>query len=245
MWPCPHCNELIESSHDVCWNCGTSQDGKRDRTFQRADDLTPSDTANLSQLDPLSFGHSSSPPPLPRIRFGLRTLLGVVAVCAVLIAALAWYAKPKTSDDYFRRGMTRLDMGKFADAVADLTCAVNLLEKEDHQGHLPLVYAARAAAYNNQCKYANSVRDISKAIDSLAAPPGFPGLLSVGANGQAVFVPQQTITGWRLLRANGLIGLGRREQAITDLNAVLQYDPRNKAALHLLAIADGRKKIDN
>ncbi len=34
MWECSKCDELIEESFEVCWNCGTSQDGQEDPGFQ-------------------------------------------------------------------------------------------------------------------------------------------------------------------------------------------------------------------
>jgi len=39
MWECPKCHERHEDSFEVCWNCGTAQDGTEDPSFQRADDV--------------------------------------------------------------------------------------------------------------------------------------------------------------------------------------------------------------
>ncbi len=33
MWRCPKCGEEIEAGFDVCWNCGTAQDGTADAGF--------------------------------------------------------------------------------------------------------------------------------------------------------------------------------------------------------------------
>ena len=35
MWNCPKCGERHEDSFEVCWNCGTAQDGTEDPGFQR------------------------------------------------------------------------------------------------------------------------------------------------------------------------------------------------------------------
>ena len=36
MWKCSKCQESVDESFDVCWNCGTSQDGVEDPSFQSA-----------------------------------------------------------------------------------------------------------------------------------------------------------------------------------------------------------------
>jgi hypothetical protein len=41
MWTCPKCGEKVDSSFEVCWQCGTSADGDEDPTFVRADDALP------------------------------------------------------------------------------------------------------------------------------------------------------------------------------------------------------------
>jgi len=247
MWPCPACDETIEPSLDVCWNCGTSRDGVRDQNFKPADDLTPSDTANLPQIDSalLDSGTSTSPPPLPRIKFGRRTLLGVVAVGVILFAIVAWDAQPQTSDDFFRLGIEHHESAEYPEAVADLTRALERIDDDDNQSNLPVIYAARAVAYNNQGDYANSLHDVSRAIDLTAPPLGIPGALPMDASGNPIYVPQETLAGWHLLRANALIALGKNNKAIPDLNIVLQSDPTNDGALHLLAIAEGRETIEN
>jgi len=33
MWKCIHCDEAIEDSFAVCWNCGADREGKRDKSF--------------------------------------------------------------------------------------------------------------------------------------------------------------------------------------------------------------------
>jgi len=37
MWPCPECDEAIDDTFDVCWNCGTDQAGNKDPEFCHAD----------------------------------------------------------------------------------------------------------------------------------------------------------------------------------------------------------------
>ena len=45
MWTCPKCGTKIDPSFDVCWNCGTSQDGTPDPSFVSADDAGPIEDA--------------------------------------------------------------------------------------------------------------------------------------------------------------------------------------------------------
>lgn len=45
MWTCPQCGTKIDPSFDICWNCGTAQDGTPDPTFVSADDAGPIELA--------------------------------------------------------------------------------------------------------------------------------------------------------------------------------------------------------
>jgi hypothetical protein len=45
MWTCPQCGTKIDPSFDVCWHCGTSQDGTPDPSFVSADDAGPIEDA--------------------------------------------------------------------------------------------------------------------------------------------------------------------------------------------------------
>ena len=38
MWQCVQCTEKVDDSLDVCWNCGTGQDGNRDPSIQGVSD---------------------------------------------------------------------------------------------------------------------------------------------------------------------------------------------------------------
>ena len=40
-WICPTCCQFVETSLEVCWNCGTSRDGTVDPAFRHADDFGP------------------------------------------------------------------------------------------------------------------------------------------------------------------------------------------------------------
>lgn len=42
MWSCPKCRKDVDVDFEVCWNCGTAQDGTHDPTFVRADAQPPS-----------------------------------------------------------------------------------------------------------------------------------------------------------------------------------------------------------
>ncbi len=41
MWTCPKCATKVDPSFDVCWKCGTSQEGVEDPTFVAADAAEP------------------------------------------------------------------------------------------------------------------------------------------------------------------------------------------------------------
>jgi uncharacterized membrane protein YvbJ len=36
MWQCVKCQENLEDSFDLCWNCGTTRDGVEDPSFGNA-----------------------------------------------------------------------------------------------------------------------------------------------------------------------------------------------------------------
>jgi hypothetical protein len=38
MWMCGKCREMVESTFDVCWKCGTSKDGVEDPAFVRQEE---------------------------------------------------------------------------------------------------------------------------------------------------------------------------------------------------------------
>ena len=40
MWKCKKCHEQVEDSFEVCWNCGTSQEGIEDAAFRKEADIT-------------------------------------------------------------------------------------------------------------------------------------------------------------------------------------------------------------
>jgi hypothetical protein len=42
MWTCPKCGNKVDPSLEVCWSCGTAQDGTEDPTFVTADAIEPS-----------------------------------------------------------------------------------------------------------------------------------------------------------------------------------------------------------
>jgi hypothetical protein len=41
MWTCPKCHSKVDPSFEVCWNCGTTEDGVEDPSFVTADDAGP------------------------------------------------------------------------------------------------------------------------------------------------------------------------------------------------------------
>jgi hypothetical protein len=57
MWQCSKCGESGENSFEVCWNCGTSEDGVEDPTFRKVDDAE----AEAIQLPPASVPRAALP----------------------------------------------------------------------------------------------------------------------------------------------------------------------------------------
>jgi hypothetical protein len=41
MWTCPKCHAAVDDQFEVCWQCGTNQQGVEDPTFVKADDAGP------------------------------------------------------------------------------------------------------------------------------------------------------------------------------------------------------------
>jgi predicted ATP-dependent serine protease len=89
MWECPKCSETSEDTFDVCWNCGTSQSGQQDATFQ-ADMDAESDThamtasQNQSLVQEENARHSDS-----RFRHVCLTIGQIVSVLGCFAAVLS------------------------------------------------------------------------------------------------------------------------------------------------------------
>ena len=41
MWRCPKCRSKVEDTFEVCWSCGTTEDGVEDESFVTADEAEP------------------------------------------------------------------------------------------------------------------------------------------------------------------------------------------------------------
>jgi uncharacterized protein YbjQ (UPF0145 family) len=54
MWRCPKCGERHEETFDVCWNCGTSQDGTEDPDF-RHDEKRAAEQESTDERSPPGF----------------------------------------------------------------------------------------------------------------------------------------------------------------------------------------------
>jgi len=44
-WKCGKCGEDVPATMEICWNCGTSQDGVEDPNFVKADTIVPPEVA--------------------------------------------------------------------------------------------------------------------------------------------------------------------------------------------------------
>jgi hypothetical protein len=60
MWTCPKCGAKVDSSFEVCWQCGTTADGVEDPSFVPADAVPPTE----SPLD-LDMPEGEAPIPEP------------------------------------------------------------------------------------------------------------------------------------------------------------------------------------
>src|SRR3954451_18807216 len=61
MWTCPKCASKVDPSFEVCWNCGTTQDGVEDPTFVPADAVPPTES-------PLDLDMPEGDEPIPASR---------------------------------------------------------------------------------------------------------------------------------------------------------------------------------
>ena len=53
MWRCSNCNESVEDTFDVCWNCGAAADGHVNSDFEaEPDDPTVPDPGEESSEEP-------------------------------------------------------------------------------------------------------------------------------------------------------------------------------------------------
>ncbi len=238
MWRCLECGEKLEPWFEVCWNCGTSREGDHDPDFKSADAFTPAETARLSPYaPPAPEAADSTAPAAPPMKFGLRTLFVAVTACALFFAVAAWSERPRTSDDFFELGVERHAAGKYPQAIAALTRAIELHEESETRTWLCAIYTCRAESYNSQGDFENAFRDITHAMAMDSPPHRIP------KSGPFIFHWPKPISTWHRIRAEALIGLGELEQARVDLNLVLERDPTNERALDLLEIVEGRRTM--
>jgi hypothetical protein len=60
MWTCPKCATKVDPSFEVCWNCGTTEDGVEDPDFRPADAESPSES-------PLDLDMPEGDVPIPEV----------------------------------------------------------------------------------------------------------------------------------------------------------------------------------
>jgi hypothetical protein len=90
VWTCPKCNARVDPSFDVCWRCGTTEEGDEDPDFVTADEAEPiSLPTDYLQLDPGKLPESELPDaPLDLVAcFEGTSLLEVKFVADQLVAA--------------------------------------------------------------------------------------------------------------------------------------------------------------
>lgn len=62
MWQCAKCLENLEDTFDVCWHCGTSQDGAEDPDFPKADDVSAASNLEAMTDEDATIGQQESQP---------------------------------------------------------------------------------------------------------------------------------------------------------------------------------------
>ncbi|MES2791727.1 MAG: hypothetical protein V4719_19055 [Planctomycetota bacterium] len=88
MWKCPHCGTEVENNFDLCWNCGTTQDGGEQVNIglEGEREVTPSPTETVNSS-------TSSEMQLRQISF-LRPSIGTILVAATLPLIYLFFAGP-------------------------------------------------------------------------------------------------------------------------------------------------------
>ena len=68
MWECPKCHEIVGDELEVCWNCGTTEDGVEDPHFRHAEDIRPEDLTSPGIPIPLPAFDELPPAPSPKTK---------------------------------------------------------------------------------------------------------------------------------------------------------------------------------
>src|SRR5262245_19506271 len=66
MWECKKCQEVVGDELDVCYNCGTTEDGVEDPHFQHAEDIAPETLTSPGIPIPAPVFEDLPPAPAPR-----------------------------------------------------------------------------------------------------------------------------------------------------------------------------------
>ena len=104
MWTCPKCGTKVDPSFEVCWACGTTQEGVEDPTFRLAD--APPTAGSPEEESPLDLDMPVGDAPLPEpSTSGANTKLGAFASYR---ATAAMAARSDLSQDTPKCGMIRL-----------------------------------------------------------------------------------------------------------------------------------------
>jgi tetratricopeptide (TPR) repeat protein len=154
--------------------------------------------------------------------------LGIGSIVAVVAyAAVAACDRPENSNDYFDRGVDRLQAGKYKGAIADFDQAINIRPKYTN------AYINRADAKIRLGQYKEAIADYDQAIrlqpdEALAYYRRGEGQFRFEHYQEAIADFDQAIhlrthyVGAYIGRGNAKIGLGQYEEAIADLKAALE-----------------------
>ncbi len=82
MWTCPKCETEVEPEYDVCWKCGTSDDGVEDPTFRGADD------AGAIEDPALNFDNPAIENPFAELADGFPELVSCFEAANIVEAQL-------------------------------------------------------------------------------------------------------------------------------------------------------------
>ncbi len=82
MWTCQKCKQVVEDDFEVCWNCGTTIDGREDSEFRKEEDSSVPGRTGAAAIAETETDDEG------RQRVGLPVRQGCIAGVVLSVAAL-------------------------------------------------------------------------------------------------------------------------------------------------------------
>ena len=222
MWRCSNCSESIDSSFEVCWNCGTSSTGEPDQDFRRAEQISEQEVSELPEMELSSLKSMNQRGQSDASNLATRVIIKHCTICAVILTILAWIVSPWPWSSHYHRAESLRRNGFYRLAVSDYTRSIGLQEETNDFDYSS--YFKRARLYEDLGEYQLAVDDLTVLLEQTYVY--YPG--------QKVFCLNT--------RAKNLICLGRYKEAVYDLDLSLVLDPDNYRAKRLLEEAKSKLK---